>query len=208
MRRLAVIFIVVALVGLTGFGVDRYLTQEAERQASEYLSDRLGAPAVVELDGWPVSARLLGGTVPGVHVQSVGLEVGDVGIRRMDIAFRDVELDWRAVNEAEGFDIRAGRGIYTAELDEQTLSDAADMPGGIRLGEGMLQVHAHGQMAEAIAAVETEGLQFRPIGAVPEGFETVRVPLADLPQGMTVEQVRIVPGVLQISGSMTQLDLP
>ena len=76
------------------------------------------------------------------------------------------------------------------------------------MGDGVLQVHAGGQVAEAIAAVETDGLLFRPIGAVPQGLEAVRVPLAELPPGMTVEQVRIVPGVLQLSGSMTRLEAP
>ena len=208
MRRFLVALIVVALVTLTGVGIDRYLTQEAERQASELLTERLGAPTVVQLEGWPVSLRLLGGAVPGVEVQTVGLEFSDVTLRRLDVVFRDVELNWREVSDPANFEMTAGRGVYTAELDEQTLGNAADLPGGIRLGDGVLQVHAGGQVAEAIAAVETDGLLFRPIGAVPQGFEAVRVPLAELPQGMTVEQVHIVPGVLQLSGSMTRLEAP
>lgn len=207
MRALASLLVVLALLAGGAVLADSLLTRTAEQQAAQRLSAELGgAPAEVDLRGWPVSLRLLGGQVPRADLAATGVTFADspVRIERFEATLEDVRVRFADLRGDGPLPVNVGAGRFTVDLDEENVNRAVVVPGGITLGEGLAAVDVAGRRVEVVPIVEAGQVVLRP---VVEGTDLppVTVPLPDLPAEVVIEQVIVRPGVLTVSGQVLRL---
>jgi hypothetical protein len=204
-RGIAAFLVVVAVLAGAAFALDAWLTSTAERQAALRISDELGAPAMVRLEGWPVTLRLLSGRVPGavVRVASLPLE-GGATLQRLEARFTDVRIGFDDLTATGSGLPVTGEGFFTAEIESGEVGTLVGLPGAVRLGEGVLHVRFEGTEVAAIAAVEGGRVVIRPVDPDPRlGGLEVRLP--PLPVGAVVTGVGVTPAALRLSGRVPSL---
>jgi hypothetical protein len=195
----------VALLVIAG-GIDLALTRTAEQQASEQASILLAAPATVDFRGWPVSLRLLFGTIPAVdlHATDVPTDSG-VPLRTLDATLTRVRLRLGDLANGE-LPAEAGDGTLTATLDDEgaraILGDLAES-GTVELVPGRVRFTVLGFTVESGVTLEQEVLVLTPVSG-PRGLpDRLEVPLPELPPGIHVERVEVLTGALQLEGTFT-----
>ncbi|MGH8934508.1 MAG: LmeA family phospholipid-binding protein [Egibacteraceae bacterium] len=192
------------MLAVVAGGLDLALTRAAERRTSEQASALLDAPATVDLQGWPVSLRLLLGAVPvvvvqaenvptdsGVRLESLGVTLRDVRVRLADLAGGRLPADARD-------------GMFTAALDRRGVGQilgglvAAD---AIQLRDGVIGVEVAGALIEAEVDVDSRGRLVLALVNAPQGLlPRIAVPLPMLPAGTTVQRVTVRDGLLRFEG--------
>lgn len=194
---------VAVLLGL-GAAADAAVTRRAEQQVSEQVSAEIGAPATVDLQGWPVSLRLLTGVVPRVDLVAadVPLEDTDAELSELRATLTDVRLRLADLSSA-GVPIEAGPTSFEADLDagdvERLLGPVAAI-GEIELLDGLARLTVAGFPIEGTVGVEGGAIVVRPTAPILNLGE-VTVPLPALPGGVSVQQAVVRPGVLRLSGA-------
>ncbi len=193
------------LLVVAGVVADTLLTNAAERQASARVSEELGAPADVDLRGWPVSLRLLSGTVPevGITAQDVPVEDTSVRVARLEVEVADVRIRFADLRAAGPLPVDGGAGTFRAELSEAEVNRLAGV-GGLQLGDGVASFDVAGQRVEVVATVEDERIVLRPITGLPGVGPVPLAPVA-LPGEIRLEAVRIRPGLIELSGRVLRL---
>jgi hypothetical protein len=199
-----VLFASLVVLLVVAAGVDLALTRSAERRASEQATVQLGAPATVDLQGWPVTVRLLAGTLPAVEVRATDVPT-DSGVR---LATLDATLTRVRVRIA---DLAAGRlpeeaedGTFVATLDRegvrQLLGDLGQA-GDVQLTPGRVAFTVGGFTIESGVGVANGQLVLTPftdLGLLPDTFQ---VPLPELPAGVDVQNVSVLDDALQLEGT-------
>jgi hypothetical protein len=194
---------VAVLLGL-GAAADAAVTRRAEQQVSEQVSAEIGAPATVDLQGWPVSLRLLTGVVPRVDLVAadVPLEDTDAELSELRATLTDVRLRLADLSSAD-VPIEAGPTSFEADLDagdvERLLGPVAAI-GEIELLDGLARLTVAGFPIEGTVGVEGGAIVVRPTAPILNLGE-VTVPLPALPGGVSVQQAVVLPGVLRLSGA-------
>ena len=194
---------VAVLLGL-GAAADAAVTRRAEQQVSKQVSAEIGAPATVDLQGWPVSLRLLTGVVPRVDLVAadVPLEDTDAELSELRATLTDVRLRLADLSSA-GVPIEAGPTSFEADLDagdvERLLGPVAAI-GEIELLDGLARLTVAGFPIEGTVGVEGGAIVVRPTAPILNLGE-VTVPLPALPGGVSVQQAVVLPGVLRLSGA-------
>lgn len=194
---------VAVLLGL-GAAADAAVTRRAEQQVSEQVIAEIGAPATVDLQGWPVSLRLLTGVVPRVDLVAadVPLEDTDAELSELRATLTDVRLRLADLSSA-GVPIEAGPTSFEADLDagdvERLLGPVAAI-GEIELLDGLARLTVAGFPIEGTVGVEGGAIVVRPTAPILSLGE-VTVPLPALPGGVSVQQAVVLPGVLRLSGA-------
>jgi len=194
---------VAVLLGL-GAVADAAVTRRAEQQVSKQVSAEIGAPATVDLQGWPVSLRLLTGVVPRVDLVAadVPLEDTDAELSELRATLTDVRLRLADLSSAD-VPIEAGPTSFEADLDagdvERLLGPVAAI-GEIELLDGLARLTVAGFPIEGTVGVEGGAIVVRPTAPILNLGE-VTVPLPALPGGVSVQQAVVRPGVLRLSGA-------
>ncbi|CAN5601695.1 hypothetical protein BH23ACT7_BH23ACT7_04370 [soil metagenome] len=194
---------VAVLLGL-GAVADAAVTRRAEQQVSKQVSAEIGAPATVDLQGWPVSLRLLTGVVPRVDLVAadVPLEDTDAELSELRATLTDVRLRLADLSSAD-VPIEAGPTSFEADLDagdvERLLGPVAAI-GEIELLDGLARLTVAGFPIEGTVGVEGGAIVVRPTAPILNLGE-VTVPLPALPGGVSVQQAVVLPGVLRLSGA-------
>jgi hypothetical protein len=190
---------VAVLLGL-GAAADAAVTRRAEQQVSEQVSAEIGAPATVDLQGWPVSLRLLTGVVPRVDLVAadVPLEDTDAELSELRATLTDVRLRLADLSRAD-VPIEAGPTSFEADLDagdvERLLGPVAAI-GEIELLDGLARLTVAGFPIEGTVGVEGGAIVVRPTAPI---LNLGEVPA--LPGGVSVQQAVVLPGVLRLSGA-------
>lgn len=96
-RRAGVVLAVVIAILAGLFILNAVLTSVVERRLSARVSEGIGKPASVDLQGWPAALRLIVGGVPRVEVTSDGGPVGDTPIRTLQATLFDVDVNARTL---------------------------------------------------------------------------------------------------------------
>lgn len=201
MRAFVTSVIVLAILAVVAdVGLERVVEQRASQQATMLLD----APATVDLQGWPVSLRLLFGTLPrvDVHAANVPTESG-IRVDRIDVTLSEVRVSLA--------DLSAGRlvasaqsGMFVADLDAAAVEQLLGTLGrvsDVRLVDGAVQLRVAGTTIDVPVAAEGERLVLSP-AKVPRGVpRRIAVPLPMLPLGATVEQVTVLDGILRLEGT-------
>lgn len=174
-----------------------------ERRVEAVLENRLGSPTNVDLSGWPVTPRLLTGSLPEAEVtlQEVGIPGTEVGLGGLGLILRDV----RYTGERDGpldppIEARAAR--FESRLTEREVSRLAGVLPGIQGaeldGSGLVLDLPGEATADADLAAQDGGLVLKPETPVldPE------IPLTPggLPAGFSVEEVNVETEVVVIEG--------
>lgn len=178
-----------------------------ERRAEESLGDRLGSPVEVELSGWPVTPRLLFGSVPeaNVVVEDAGLPGTGLELGRFDLTLRDVSYTGRSEGPLDP-PVEARTARFESSFGEGELDRlAASLPGvsgaGLTGGRVSLALPA-GLTTGADLLAEDGRLLMRPDTPllVPE------IPLTgELPWGASVEDVRVQDDKVNVRGTARDL---
>ncbi len=200
MRRLGCLVVVLAVLGGGLVAADAVLTGVAERRAAQRVGEALGAPASVDLQGWPVTLRLLLDAVPRADVVATDVPVGDATIPRLRATLNDVSATL-------GGDVDARGGRFAAEFDERAVERLVGLPSGVRLlgielVDDAARLEVRGlPVVRATADVVGDDVVLRPVGPLVDRL-TLTVPLDGLPPGVTVRDVAIRPGRLTVRGSL------
>lgn len=181
---------------------DLAVTELAERTAARQLERSLCGEAEVDLDGWPVSARLLAGRVPHVHASVDGARPDGLGgpLTRLAVDARDVRLDGTTVASL-------GAGSFTATVADTEVGALVDLPivvDRVEFADDRVVVHVVGGLeVPATVALEDEALVVTPtlgFAALPD--LALRVPLDGLPEAATVTGVEVGSGMLVVTGTL------
>ena len=181
---------------------DLAVTELAERTAARQLERSLCGEADVDLDGWPVSARLVAGRVPHVHASVDGARPEGLGgpITRLEVDARDVRLDGTSVASL-------GAGAFTATVADAEVGALVDLPvvvDRVEFADGRVVVHAVGGLeVPATVALEDDTVVVTPtLGFAAFPDLALRVPLDALPEGTTVTDVEVGSGMLVVIGTL------
>lgn len=207
MRALAIAAVLLVVVAVIAALVDRQVTEQAEAQASERVSTELGTPADVDLQGWPVSLRLLLGSVPRIVVTASDVPIPDQPARldELDVQLSDAELRLDSLRET-GIPVRARTGTFRTTLSaEDVLALAGNPPlvDRVELADGTIRF----VLAEDVGVLDVVP-SLRPDELVLQAQGTtvdvppVRLSLADLPAGARVEAFEIADGELVLRGTV------
>lgn len=208
MRRLGCLVIVLGVLAVAVFWGDQALTSYAERRTEARVERTLDAETDVDLDGWPVSVRLLMGVIPTARVRAtdVPLENGAT-LDRLDVELTDVEVDLadlranpkRLPPAQEGtFSARLGEASVTAMLGIPTgLAEVQLRPGVVRLGAAGLRVDADVVAEDGDVVVRLQG----PLAQLLGGAE-FPIDLSREPGSPWVTEVEIRDGVMIVRGTL------
>ncbi len=206
MRGLVPAFVAAIAVGLGLVAADTLLTQAVERLAATRVSNELGSPAEVDLDGFPVTLRvLLTSTVPRAVVTAVDVPLEDTEARldRVRVELLDVTATFDGGVDAAG-------GTFSAEIGEENLQRLVGLPDDIeitalRLGDGVAELTLGGVPVVSAAATLVEGgIELRPTGDFVDQL-SLTVDLGGLPDGVVVDEVVITPGIVTLRGRIDDL---
>jgi len=204
MRWIVALFVALAVLVVAG---DLALTSYIEREAAARVSSRIGVPATVSLDGWPVTARLLAGSgVPTAVVSAADVPLaggGPLQLSRVDVTLTDVRLP-EALRGNPGV-LTAGSGRFTATIDQQAvqaLATQASELGQVQVLTDRLQLAVGGFTADLLVGARDGALVLTLANAPLPGLDGREfvVPLAGLPAGATLEQATVAGGVIQLAG--------
>lgn len=197
----AVLVVLLALVGL-----DAAVTEVAERRLARGVGARLCGDATAELSGWPVSLRLLRGTVPHAEVT-----LRDARPPGTDVVFTRLVLSADDVAVSGGTLTLAGRLGFVAGVDEPDLRRSVELPATVsavefRDGEILLRTPVGLAVPAAVTLVEG-AVEVRPTAAALDRF-AFRIGLDRLPPALDLTAVRVEPGLLVASGTLDPARLP
>ncbi|MPZ89444.1 MAG: DUF2993 domain-containing protein [Nitriliruptorales bacterium] len=211
------LFSFLVLLGVLAFLADLAVTMAAERHAGEEVSTALGAPATADLNGWPVSLRLLTGTVPEAVISGTGVPFaeGQGRLTQLEIVLTDVEvpptLPVTTIQAASGrFEARIDQNDLRALVPEHPAVEDVQLAGdGVRvLGPGGLSVEA------AVAARDGSVVLSADTGLPGVGSVELAVPAGQLPAGASLDDARvegaylILGGPVDIARLVEEADLP
>lgn len=200
MGRLFTFLVLLAALAFLG---DLAVTAAAERRAGEQVSNMVAAPATVDLNGWPVSLRLLTGTLPEAVISAAGVPLpeGNGRLSRLDIILTDVEVpptlpvttiqaaSSRFEARIDQDDLRALVPPHEAVEDVQLAGDRVRV-----LGPGGLAVDA------AVAARDGSVVLSADTGLPGVGTVEMAVPVHQLPAGASLDDARVEGGQLILGG--------
>lgn len=203
------------VVASAAVAIDAWVTAEAERRASARASASLSAPTAVDLQGWPVGLRLLGGSVPRARITARGVPLAgtQAHISRLTVTLTDLRVRLRDLDPSTAaLRARAADGRFTADLDEQAVRRLLPIPPSLRLlrvelVEGAMRLEVAGlPVTDASVTVEGDALVIHP-RSPPLDRVGLHVNLPALPGGARIDGVQVLPGRLRVSGSVQGLEL-
>lgn len=178
MRRLLIVLLVLlVLVGLL-LAVDQWVASTAERRAEDLVSEELGAPADVELRGFPVGLRVLMGSVSEavVRAEDVPVQRGP-RIERLVVRLTDVQI-------ARGGGVRelprAETATFAALVAEEHLRELVTVPASvldITLEEGRARIELLGRGVPADVVAEGGNVVLRPRDPIALALGLGRIPI-------------------------------
>lgn len=212
-RTPLVVGIVLAIVVVGLVAADRALAGAAEGRAAERAEEVLGAPADVQLTGWPVGWRLVAGRPVDVvlSARDVPLPDGDGVLDVLEVELDGVRAGLGMLDEPSS-PLRAEQGRFVAELGDDAVQQRLGVVGRIplvdvELRSGVVRLNvARFPAIDATAEIDDGQVLFRPTAPI-AGFVEVELRLEELPFGFVVDDVTVRPGTLRLSGSATNLDL-
>lgn len=209
-RSLASFLVVCAVLLGIAAAVDLGLTAGAERQAAERLSAELGAPATVDLRGWPVTLRLLTGEVPEVVAEASSVPVPEraASLSRLTVTLTGVRLRLGDLRAPEALPVRARTGRFTATVTADDLLELAGRPPivqALELRPGVVRLVLLGGVTVEGTATARDGVLVLTPAQPVLGIAELPVPLGELPAGATVDRVEVGDGELLLEGSVQDL---
>jgi len=193
------------LLGAVGVVADGFLTRALERRAATRVTQELGAPSSVDLRGWPVTGRLLFGSVPTAEVSASAVPIPGRSARltRLDLTLADVRIDRTELFNPDVMPFDATTGRFAAGLDGPALLALSGPPPGLQaievVEQGVRLVVAGGLSATVTPSARDGDLVLRADAPVLGDLEVV-VPVPVLPGGTRIDSVRVDDGLVLLEG--------
>lgn len=212
-RLLAVLFVLLVLLAGVVFAGDRLLTAEAEERVAARAEEEFGAPAEVELDGWPVTLRVLAGQgVPRVDVRAVDVPAGGGTLERVHVTLTDLAVDLGDVRAGLDGLPPARTASFEAEVGQESLQDMMGVPvelavlslddGGARLdvvGFAAIEADVSAQDGMVVIEPRSPAAAFLGLGRIP-------LDLSSRPGSPYVEETETSAGTLVLRGRLRALE--
>lgn len=210
MRTLTAFLLTLLVLIGGGVTLDAVLTDRAERGAADRLAAAFGGDAEVSFGTWPVTLRLLGGSLPEAQATLRDVPAGEVRLRRVSVELRDVRIEGGTglafgMTTPQRVGLRARRGRLDAEIDEAAVRQLTGV--AVRLREGQAVIDTPGGEIAAVAGVENGVVVLRPVGEAADEREVdpVRFELPPLPGDPRVTRVELREGAARLSGEVRRL---
>jgi hypothetical protein len=212
-RRFMLTLLGLLLLGAVLLAADLAVTMASEERLSQRVSDALDATADVELHGWPVTAYLATGTLPGASASATDVPIvgTDGTIERLDVMLADVAVRWSDLTgQAEDLP-RADVAEFEAHVDQATAQALIGLPdqiarvdlrdGAIALDvAGGATIDAHLEAQDGIVVVLPSG-----DAAGLAGLAEIPIDLRDQPGGPHVHEVTVTEGGVVLTGTLTEV---
>ncbi len=221
-----VLVAVVLVLGILIVAADRYLSAEAERRASAYLSTPLGQAARVRVHARPFLTQAIRGRYHRVEVTATDLEFGALRGTKLQAHLTNVYLPVRDLLGRRARELPVERVHGDLVISYRELARVSRVP-GLRffyrneqlIATARLPVPGIGQVAgvsgEAVTSISPDGgVSVRVRNLSVAGFTVPRivlsqlvpalefaVPLPPLPYGLRIEQLTPTAEGLRVSGS-------
>lgn len=208
MKGLAITVVVLVVLLAVGVLVDGEVTEQAERRAAEQVRGELDAASTaVDLQGWPVSLRLLFGTVPRIEVVAHDVPIPDqpASLDDLDVVLSDADLRLGSLGESD-IPVRARTGTFTATLsgdDVYALAGSPPVVERVELVDGVLRFVLAGGVGalDVVATLRGDELVLQARDTVFD-VPPARIPLTGLPAGARVESYTIEDGLITLRGTV------
>ena len=212
MRGLGCLTVSVLVLGGIAVGADLAVTNYAERRLADNLVTTLDAEEVtVDLQGWPVAARMLFGSIPQVAMTSTEVELDNgATLDQLDVTLTDVEVKVSDLRNNSERLPPADEGTFEAQLGEEAILAMLGVPTGVvdaKLQDGIVRLSAAGVRldAEVVASKGDVVIQLQgPLAQLLGGVE-LPIDLSNEPGAPYVEDVEISDGVMSVSGRLEEV---
>ena len=209
MRRLGCLVILLGVLGVGLFVGDQVFTSYAERQTQARLERTLEADETeVDLDGWPVSLRILLGSIPTARVRATGVPLDNgATLDRLDVELTDVEVNVADLRANADRLPPAEEGTFTARLSESSVAGMMGIPTGlaeVQLRDGVVRLSAAGIRLDAEVVAEGGDAIVRMRGPLAQllGGAELPIDLSKEPGAPSVSEVQIRNGVMIVRGTL------
>lgn len=197
------LFAFLILLGTLAFLADLAVTVAAERRVEEEIAAAIDAPTTVELNGWPVSVRLLTGTVPEAVISAteVPLPEHPGRLSNLDIVLTDVAVPTSLPLAT----IEAAASRFEARINQNDLRALVpDHPviEDVQLAEDRLRVLGPGGLAvDALVSARDGAVVVQADTGLPGvGTIEVAVQVNRLPAGASLDEARVEGDELILGG--------
>lgn len=211
MRRLGCFVLLVLVIAAGLYGADQWGTSYAERRTAQRLASEFEAAAEVEFRGWPVTARMIAGSIPSADITLRGLELDNGAVLdELDVALIDVEVSLATLIDQPENLPPAREGTFTARLSDDAVAALLGVPGGlvaVELTDGVVRMSAAGLEVDAEVTASDGDVAFALQGPIAQllGAGAYTIDLSSEPGSPAVEEVQIGDGVLVVAGTLTEV---
>lgn len=201
---------VVLVLGAGLFLADRFVTSMAEEQAATHVGRELRADSVVSLHGWPVTLRMIVGTIERAELTAtdVPLERGGT-IDRLDVTLHDIDLSLADLRNPPSGLPPSRDGSFRALLHGDitwALDSVPSVLASLEVVDDAVELQTPIAVLSADLVVQSNRLLFEPnvpLGVVFRG--PVQLDISDQPGRPVLEDAEIVDGTLVLTGRFADL---
>ena len=204
--------LVLLVLGVGGYFADQAITVAAERSTAAQVSRALDADTQVDFNGWPVSVRMLRGTIPSATMTATDVPLEQGGrLDVLNIELTDVRVNLADLRETGGRRLPpARRGRFVAELGESSVARILKLPDAVSLtlDRGVATIKAAGLEVDADVTARDGDIVVSLTGPLKQllGGAEFPIDLSDEPGGPAVKSVRIDGGVITLRGALEDID--
>lgn len=211
MRRLGCFTVTLLLVALGLFVADLAVTRFAEQRIADDVSQTLDADTEVALERWPVSVRLLNGTIPTARATATDVPLDNgATLDRLDVELTNVEINVSDLRRRTNRLPPAEEGTFSATLGEDALAAVLGIPAGVvnvMLQDGVVRLEAAGVNVEADVGARDGQVIVSLRGALGQvlGAQELPIDLSDEPGAPAVQEITIDDGVMVVRGTLEEV---
>jgi hypothetical protein len=156
--------------------------------------------AHVDIDSFPFLGRLLvSGHVSTLHASATDVDAGPIKLARVRVDLHDVHVDRQQLLNQRRVELTGiGKGTATAEITQEELSDALNVP--VRLRSGKVGVRAGPLEATAKVSVQDNVIR---VNAGPLSLPAIRIPEAPLLP--CVANAEVLEGKIRVSCTLNRV---
>ncbi|HUQ62368.1 MAG TPA: DUF2993 domain-containing protein [Acidimicrobiales bacterium] len=200
MRKLllVVLLLIVGMLVVADFAARAAV--EDQLQANLRKDVPSATSASVEIDSFPFLARLLvSGELSELHASATDVDAGPLSLARVTVDLQDVHIDRDALLRQRRVELTGiGKGTATAEITQEELSDALNVP--VQLSNGKIGVRAGPLQASAKVSVQDNVIR---VNAGPVSLPAIRIPKAPLLP--CVANAEILDGRIRVSCTLDEV---
>jgi hypothetical protein len=195
---LVLLVVVIGLLVIADFAARAAVANQIENNLKRDVPSATSAS--VDIDSFPFLGRLaVSGKVSTLHATVTDVDAGPLKLARVTVDLHDVHVDRQALLNERRVELTGiGKGTATAEITQDELSDALNVP--VRLSNGKVGVRAGPLQATAKVSVQDNVIR---VSAGPVSLPAIRIPKAPLLP--CVANAEVLEGRIRVSCTLNQV---